>query len=85
MLLYYFVFHISLFQGDLKYLIEFFYFSNNLLYPTEDKEDKSLKFNCRICDYVEDSNTGDEFTEEGPDYHKFCVYRNELKKEEEYV
>ncbi|KAK9136706.1 hypothetical protein Sjap_007300 [Stephania japonica] len=40
-------------------------FSNNILYPKEDKEQKILLFACRNCDHQEVADNN-------------CVYRNEI-------
>lgn len=44
------------------------YFSNNMLYPKEDKENKVLLYACRNCDYKQlaDSN---------------CIYVNKIMHE----
>lgn len=46
-------------------------FSNNMLYPKEDKANKQLLYACRMCDHQEEAQD-------------FCVYRNEVKAAIEY-
>lgn len=43
---------------------------NNLLYPRENKEYKSLEYACRMCPYVDRSSE-----------HSSCVFSNELIKD----
>lgn len=49
-------------------LQEYFYYSNNMLYPKEDKENKVLLYACRNCEYKQlaDSN---------------CIYVNKIMHE----
>ena len=44
---------------------------NNMLYPTENKENSLLKFECKICDYSETVEKNSQETN--------LVYRNEIK------
>ena len=44
---------------------------NNMLYPTENKENSLLKFVCKICDYSETVEKNSQETN--------LVYRNEIK------
>lgn len=39
-------------------------FSNNMLYPREDKENNKLLFECRICDYIEEATQARVFRHE---------------------
>jgi DNA-directed RNA polymerase II subunit RPB9 len=44
---------------------------NNMLYPTENKDNKTLKFLCKNCNYFETTDNNKEETN--------CVYRNEVR------
>ena len=50
-------------------------YSNNMLYPKEDKAERVLKYACRHCGY-------EKVIEDSEDW---VVYTNELKKELSYV
>ena len=43
---------------------------NNLLYPRENRELKTLEYACRMCPYIDHSNE-----------HSSCVFSNELIKD----
>ena len=47
-------------------------FSNNMLYPREDRNRKVLLYACRNCEYSEESDNP-------------CVYINKIKHDVEYV
>jgi DNA-directed RNA polymerase II subunit RPB9 len=50
----------------------FKHYSNNLLYPREDKSNRKLMFACRNCSYQEDAEN-------------VCVYRHEIVHAPSYV
>jgi len=53
--------------------LEHWYFdSNNLLYPREDKNERKLMFACRNCEYQEQAEN-------------VCVYRHEIVHAPSYV
>jgi hypothetical protein len=47
-------------------------FSNNMLYPMEDKQRKKLELICRLCNHRQEAKDP-------------CIYTNNIKELEEYV
>lgn len=53
-------------NAKIKFYLQ--YFSNNMLYPKEDKENKVLLYACRNCDYKQEAESN-------------CIYVNKIMHE----